>query len=65
MHPVFDDAAVGYIGDGVPARPVVSGRYIVIYLGKGSKKKLIIFAKFSAKGGGYPLFVKIINFFSH
>ena len=32
-------------------------------LGKGSKKKLIIFAKFSAKGGGYPLFVKIINYF--
>ena len=31
-------------------------------LGKGSKIKLIIFAEFSANGGGYPPSVKIINF---
>ena len=34
-----------------------------IHLGKGSKIELIIFAEFSAKGGGYPPSVKIINFF--
>ena len=32
-------------------------------LGKGSKIKLIIFAEFSAKGGGDPPSVKIIIFF--
>ena len=36
---------------------------VVTNLEKGSKIELIIFAEFSANGGGYPPSVKIINFF--
>ena len=41
----------------------IKPKLIIIGLGKGSKIKLIIFAEFSANGGGgYPPSVKIINF---
>ena len=36
---------------------------VVTNLEKGSKIELIIFAEFSANGGGYPPSVKINNFF--